>query len=112
MWPRIEKIPFRLLSDEVHSGLELDPALALPAAADLSPTAVSVNVMSKSYGLPGLRIGWVACRDRALLSTVERHKHYTTICNAGPSEFLASVALRAGERIQARNREIVAANWL
>jgi aspartate/methionine/tyrosine aminotransferase len=100
----------RLLSDEVHSGLELDPALTLPAAADLSPTAVSVNVMSKSYGLPGLRIGWVACRDHAVLAALERHKHYTTICNAGPSEFLASVALRAGERIRARNRGIVAAN--
>jgi aspartate/methionine/tyrosine aminotransferase len=100
----------RLLSDEVHSGLELDPALALPAAADLSATAVSINVMSKSYGLPGLRVGWVACRDHAVLSALERHKHYTTICNAGPSEFLASVALRAGERVRARNRGIVAAN--
>ena len=100
----------RLLSDEVHSGLELDRSRALPAAADLSATAVSVNVMSKSYGLPGLRVGWVACRDHALLEALERHKHYTTICNAGPSEFLASVAVRAGERVRARNRGIVAAN--
>jgi aspartate/methionine/tyrosine aminotransferase len=100
----------RLLSDEVHSGLELDPALTLPAAADLSATAVSLNVMSKSYGLPGLRVGWVACRDHALLAALERHKHYTTICNAGPSEFLASVAVRAGERVRARNRGIVADN--
>jgi aspartate/methionine/tyrosine aminotransferase len=100
----------RLLSDEVHSGLELDPALRLPAAADLSATAVSINVMSKSYGLPGLRVGWVACRDHGVLAALERHKHYTTICNAGPSEFLASVALRAGERVRTRNRGIVAAN--
>ena len=100
----------RLFSDEVYRGLELDPARTLPQAADLSPTALSLNVMSKSYGLPGLRIGWLACRDHEVLERLERHKHYTTICNAGPSELLAAIALEAGERIQARNREIVAEN--
>jgi aspartate/methionine/tyrosine aminotransferase len=100
----------RLLADEVYRGLERDPARTLPQAADLSPAAVSVNVMSKSYGLPGLRVGWITCRDHALLSVLERHKHYTSICNPGPSEFLAAVALESGARIQARNRAIVAAN--
>ena len=100
----------RLVADEVYRGLELDPSRRLPQAADLLPTAVSVNVMSKSYGLPGLRIGWVACRDHAVLEVLERHKHYTSICNAGPSEFLATLALRAGERVQARNRDIISAN--
>jgi histidinol-phosphate/aromatic aminotransferase/cobyric acid decarboxylase-like protein len=37
---------------------------------------LSLNVMSKAYGLPGLRIGWLACRDRALL---ERLEHYISI---------------------------------
>ena len=100
----------RLVSDEVYRGIELDPARTLPQAADLSPTAVSVNVMSKAYGLPGLRIGWVTCRDRALLETLERHKHYTSICNSGPGEFLATVALRAREQVLARTRGIVAQN--
>jgi aspartate/methionine/tyrosine aminotransferase len=66
--------------------------------------------MSKAYGLPGLRVGWVACRDHALLEALERHKHYTSICDAGPSEFLATVALRAREQVLARTRGIVAAN--
>ena len=100
----------RLVSDEVYRGIELDPARTLPQAADLSPRAVSVNVMSKAYGLPGLRVGWVACRDHALLEALERHKHYTSICNAGPTEFLATVALRARDRVLARTRGIVAAN--
>ncbi len=100
----------RLVSDEVYRGLELDRHRTLPQAADLSPTALSVNVMSKSYGLPGLRVGWITCRDRAVLDALERHKHYTSICNAGPSEFLATVALGAGEQIQARNRGVIAAN--
>jgi aspartate/methionine/tyrosine aminotransferase len=100
----------RLVSDEVYRGIELDPARTLPQAADLSPTAVSVNVMSKAYGLPGLRIGWAVSRDRALLETLERHKHYTSICNSGPGEFLAAVALRARDRVLARTRRIVAEN--
>jgi aspartate/methionine/tyrosine aminotransferase len=100
----------RLLSDEVYRGLELDPARRLPQAADLSPTAISLNVLSKAYGLPGLRIGWLASQDRDLLAVLERHKHYTTICNAGPSEFLGAVALDAREAIWARNRGIIAEN--
>lgn len=105
-----EERGIRLLSDEAYRGLELDPERTLPQAADQSPNAISVNVMSKSYGLPGLRVGWVACRDHAVLDALERHKHYTSICNAGPSELLAGIALRAGERIQARNRGIIAEN--
>jgi aspartate/methionine/tyrosine aminotransferase len=100
----------RLLSDEVYRGLELDPARTLPQAADRSARALSLNVMSKTYGLPGLRIGWLACRDRALLERLERRKHYTSICNAAPSEHLATIALRAGERIRARNRAIIEQN--
>jgi aspartate/methionine/tyrosine aminotransferase len=100
----------RLFSDEVYRGLELDPSRTLPQAADLSPTAISLNVMSKAYGLPGLRVGWIATRDRDLLRMVEGHKHYTSICNAGPSEFLAAVAVEAREAVLGRNRAIIADN--
>jgi aspartate/methionine/tyrosine aminotransferase len=99
-----------LFSDEVYRGLELPPRLPRPQAADLSPTALSLNVTSKAYGLPGLRIGWIVCRDRTLLSRLERAKHYTSICNAGPSEVLALIALRAASQILDRNRQIIAAN--
>jgi len=94
-----------LFSDEVYRGLESGPAL--PQAADLSATALSLNVMSKAYGLPGLRIGWIACRDRGLLARLEGAKHYTSICNSAPSEVLALIALRAGDRVLARNRRII-----
>jgi aspartate/methionine/tyrosine aminotransferase len=100
----------RLFCDEVYRGIELDPARTLPQAADLSETAVSLNVASKSYGLPGLRVGWIASRDRALLERLEKRKHYTSICNAGPAEYLAAVALRNRDAIWERNRGIVAAN--
>lgn len=99
-----------LVSDEVYRGIEVDPSDTLPHAADITPSAVSVNVMSKSYGLPGLRIGWVATRDRVLLDRLERRKHYTSICNPGLTEHLAAVALGAGAAIHDRNRAIVAGN--
>jgi len=100
----------RLFSDEVYRGLEIPPQQQLPQAADLSPTALSLNVMSKAYGLPGLRIGWIACRDRQVLAQLERAKHYTSICNSATSEVLALIALRARERILERNRQIVRDN--
>lgn len=100
----------RLFCDEVYRGIEVDPARTITQAADLSETAVSLNVASKSYGLPGLRVGWLACRDRALLERLEKRKHYTSICNAGPAEYLAAVALRNREPIWARNRGIIADN--
>ncbi len=99
-----------LFSDEVYRGLELDPSRTLPQAADVSPRALSLNVTSKSLGLPGLRIGWITCRDRTVRAALEKAKHYTTICNAAPSEILARIALRARDRILARNRDIIAAN--
>ncbi|GAB2680865.1 aminotransferase class I/II-fold pyridoxal phosphate-dependent enzyme [Kribbella swartbergensis] len=98
-----------LFSDEVYRGLELSRE-PLPQATDLSGTALSLNVMSKAYGLPGLRIGWIACRDRAVLGKLERAKHYTTICNSAPSEILALIALRARDHLLDRNRRIVAEN--
>ncbi|MFD0569553.1 aminotransferase class I/II-fold pyridoxal phosphate-dependent enzyme [Kitasatospora gansuensis] len=99
-----------LFSDEVYRGLERDPARTLPQAADLSPHALSLNVTSKALGLPGLRIGWIACRDRELRSRLERAKHYTTICNSAPSEVLARIALKARDTILDRNRALLAAN--
>jgi aspartate/methionine/tyrosine aminotransferase len=99
-----------LFSDEVYRGLEPDPSRMLPQACDLSERALSLNVMSKAYGLPGLRIGWLAAHDHALLGRLERRKHYTSICNAAPSEFLATLALRHGHLVRGRNRAIIERN--
>jgi len=99
-----------LFSDEVYRGLERRPELQLPQVAEVYERGLSLNVMSKAYGLPGLRVGWIAARDRALLSRMERIKHYLSICNAGPSEHLAVIALKARERIVARNRALIEHN--
>lgn len=99
-----------LLSDEVYRGVEHDPAQVLPQAADLSARAISLNVMSKAYGLPGLRIGWLAAHNRPFLERLERRKHYTSICNSAPSELLAAVALNNGKAVRERIRSIIAEN--
>lgn len=99
-----------LFSDEVYRLIERRPGLRLPQAADAYEKGISLNVMSKAYGLPGLRIGWLGCRDRDFLERCERYKHYLSICNSAPSEVLARIALGARERILERNRNLVAAN--
>ena len=101
----------RLFSDEVYRGLEVEGSMpALPQAADISPTALSLNVMSKAYGLSGLRIGWVASQDKEQLARLEKRKHFTSICNAGPSEHLATIVLRNARAVRDRNRAIIAGN--
>jgi aspartate/methionine/tyrosine aminotransferase len=99
-----------LLMDEVYRDLEYDPADRLPAGAEALERGISLGVMSKSFALAGLRIGWLATRDRDLLARCSGFKDYTTICSSAPSEVLALIALRAADTVLARSRAIVAAN--
>ena len=66
--------------------------------------------MSKTYGLAGLRIGWIATQDRAFFDQVAALKDYTTICNSAPSEFLAELALRHRHQIAERNLNLIRHN--
>jgi len=100
----------RLLVDEVYRGLEVDEADRLPCGADLGAHVVSLGVMSKTYAMAGLRIGWLATRDRDLLARVAAFKDYTTICASAPSEVLALIGLRARDAVVARSRGIVLGN--
>lgn len=99
-----------LFSDEVYWLIEKDETFRLPQAADVYERGISLNVMSKAYGLPGLRIGWLASKDRDFLVRCERYKHFLSICNSAPSEILARIALKSRDRILARTRGIVRNN--
>jgi len=96
-----------LLSDEVYRFLELDERDRLQPGADAYPEGISLGVMSKSFAMAGLRIGWLATRDRDLLDRCARFKDYTTICSSAPSEVLALMGLRAREQVLARSLRIV-----
>ena len=99
-----------ILCDEVYRGVELEPADQMPQIADIYERGISLNVISKAYGLPGLRIGWIASQDTSLLQKVERYKHYLSICNSAPSELLTLVALKARGAILARNHALLQEN--
>ena len=104
-----EKHSIYLFSDEVYRGLEFAGSSSI-CAADLYEKAASLGVMSKAYGLPGLRIGWVATRDSELIQKMKKFKHYMSICNSAPSEALSIIALRNGEKLLKRNKDIIKAN--
>jgi aspartate/methionine/tyrosine aminotransferase len=99
-----------LLADEVYRFLELDEADRLTPGADMFARGISLGVMSKSFAMAGLRIGWLATRDRDLLARCAAFKDYTTICSAAPSEILALIGLRAREQVLGRSLRIVADN--
>jgi aspartate/methionine/tyrosine aminotransferase len=99
-----------LFCDEVYRELEHDPEDRLPGACDLYERAISLGSMSKTYGLPGLRLGWLASRDRGALERVLEFKYYTTICSSAPSELLSEIAIRNRDVLAGRNRQIVLDN--
>jgi aspartate/methionine/tyrosine aminotransferase len=99
-----------VFSDEVYRGLEQNSDETLPAACDLYEHAVSLGVLSKTFGLPGLRIGWIATHNQQIYASMAAFKDYLTICNSAPSEFLATVALRNAATIIPRNKDIIEEN--
>ena len=99
-----------LFCDEVYRESEYDLATRLPAACDMGEHAVSLGVTSKTYGLAGLRIGWIATKNKKIYQSMASLKDYTTLCNSAPSEFLAEVALRNRQKLVARNLGIIKSN--
>ncbi|MFH1501052.1 MAG: aminotransferase class I/II-fold pyridoxal phosphate-dependent enzyme [archaeon] len=99
-----------LFSDEVYRGLEYKQEDRLPAVCEVYDKGISLGVMSKTFGLAGLRIGWIVAKDGDLLKKIASFKDFTTIDNSAPSEFLATLALRHKEEIIKRNLEIIKGN--
>jgi aspartate/methionine/tyrosine aminotransferase len=96
--------------DEVYRELEHDSATRLPAGCELYERAVSLGSMSKTYGLAGLRLGWLVSREPKILQLCTQLKYYTTICSSAPSEYLTDLAIRHREKIIGRNLQFVLHN--
>jgi aspartate/methionine/tyrosine aminotransferase len=88
-----------LFSDEMYRFLEIGKGATLPPACTLYNRAISMSGLSKAFGLPGLRIGWIATRDADIIPGMASLKDYTTICNSAPSEILGIMALENREKI-------------
>lgn len=100
-----------LLADEVYQGAERDGSTT-PSFWGSYERVIVVSGLSKAYGLPGLRIGWVLGPQGFAAEAWARHD-YTTIGPAGASDHLAAVALepRVRERVLARTRDILRSNY-
>jgi aspartate/methionine/tyrosine aminotransferase len=94
-----------LLSDEMYRFLELDEGLRLPAACKMYERSFSLSGLSKTYGLAGLRMGWLVSQESKVMKRVNELKDYTTICSSAPSEILAIMALQSKTTIIAEQRE-------
>lgn len=88
-----------LLLDEMYRFLEFGSDATLPSACELYDNAVSLFGLSKSFGLPGLRIGWLASQNADILRRVLALKDYTTICNSAPGEILGIMGVRNRKKI-------------
>jgi hypothetical protein len=100
-----------ILADEVYQGAELSGA-ATPSFWGRWEKTLVVNGLSKAYGLPGLRVGWIVGPEEVVKRTWPYHD-YTTISPSALSDRLATLALAPGtrERILARTRGILSANF-
>ncbi len=80
------KAPY-LLVDETYRGMGFDKEL--PVAASLSDKCISVSSLSKTFGLPGIRMGWIICRDKKLMNTFLAAKEQMLICGSVVDEEIA-----------------------
>jgi aspartate/methionine/tyrosine aminotransferase len=100
-----------LLADEVYQGAELD-GRTTPSFWGSYERVIVVNGLSKAYGLPGLRIGWLVAPTSFTTEAWARHD-YTTIGPSGISDHLAALTLdpRVREKVLERTRRIIQANY-
>lgn len=108
----LDKHGIWLFSDEVYRLLGTPDEPWASPAADRYDKALSLGVMSKAFGMPGLRVGWIACQNKTLLHDIKRMKDYTSICNSAPSEILSMIALRNQDYVLTRNNRIVKHNLM
>jgi len=99
-----------LLVDETYRQMHfVEPT---PVAASISPRCISVSSLSKAYGLPGIRIGWIITRDPQLQETFLAAKEQIVICNSAVDEAIAAHVLARKEQIlaliRARSRQAFA----
>ncbi len=99
-----------LFSDEMYRFLEHDKKNRLESVCDLYENGISLCGMSKSFSLAGLRIGWLATKNKKVYKQAGKLKDYTTICSSSPSEILAIIGLRARNIIIEKNLDLIKNN--
>lgn len=95
-----------VLSDEVYRGLNLSGKPYSKSMADIYEKGISVGSMSKTYSLPGLRVGWVCARPD-LINEINKHREYNTISISAIDDYYSAIALENRDRIALRNSTII-----
>jgi aspartate/methionine/tyrosine aminotransferase len=100
-----------VLSDEIYRGAERD-GIETPSMWGRYDRTIVTSGLSKAYGLPGLRIGWIV-GPTPLIDSLWSYHDYTTISPSALGDFLAQRALQPGRRasLLARTRSILGANF-
>jgi aspartate/methionine/tyrosine aminotransferase len=101
-----------IFSDEVYKFLEYDEKDRFLSLCDAYDKGVSLGVMSKSFGLAGLRTGWISSKDNSLLKNMAAFKDFTSICNSAPGEFLSIIGLKHKDILLKRNLQIIKDNLI
>lgn len=99
-----------IFSDEMYRFLEYNSQDRLPSVSDRYENCISLFGMSKTFALPGLRVGWLSTKNKEVFKNLKTFKDYTSICQSAPSEILAIMGLRAKEKLIARNLTIIQEN--
>lgn len=96
-----------ILSDEVYK--PLDDNIKVSAIADLYEKGISTNSLSKTYSIPGIRVGWVAS-SLEIIDIFRKYRDYTMICDGVFDDYLAAYVLKNKEAVLNRNKKIVENN--
>ncbi len=99
-----------LFSDEMYRLTNLDGEEPYPSACSIYDNAITLFGLSKTFGLPGLRIGWLCTRNKELMKDMASFKDYLTICSSAPSEILALIAVRNHHKLRHRTLQTLNTN--
>ncbi|MCQ2740065.1 MAG: aminotransferase class I/II-fold pyridoxal phosphate-dependent enzyme [bacterium] len=95
-----------ILCDEAYRGLNHQGNNYSQSIADIYEKGISIGSMSKTYSLPGLRLGWIVCRSD-LRNEIIKHREYNTISISLIDDYYATIALENRKKIEARNFQII-----
>ncbi len=105
-----EKHDLYIFSDEMYHKLMIGDMQELPPICDVYKKGISLWGTSKTFGLAGLRIGWLVSQDLKFLHSVVSYKDYLSICNSAPSEILSIIALNHFDKFLLPNIQKIKSN--
>ena len=96
-----------ILCDEVYKPME---DIDVPSIVDIYERGISTNSLSKTYSLPGIRVGWTAA-SKEITEILRKYRDYTMICCGVFDDYVASLALKNKDKILKRNQQLINTNF-